>query len=90
MSETRIPIYSSKRFNSLPSKKDKDDFINNYKSWLNSSFTRELIEFLDKDLQREIEESEKDINFFTRFQYRFSEAYSKGKRSVLRKLLKTI
>lgn len=90
MSETRIPIYSSKRFNSLSSKEDKDNFVKSYKSWLKNPFTRELIDHLNKELQREIEESEKDINFFTRFQFRFAEAYCKGKRSVLRKLLKII
>lgn len=90
MSETRIPVYSSKRFNSLVNKNDKDEFVKSYKSWLNSSFTKELLEHLEKELQREIEASEKETNFLTRFNFRFTEAHSKGKRTVLRKLLKLI
>lgn len=90
MSEFRVPRASAARFNSLPTKAEKDKFISAYKAWKSNPFTKELIEFLDTDLQREIETEESKSDFLSRFQFGFSQAVSKGKRATLRKLLKLI
>lgn len=90
MSEFRVPRASSARFNSLPTKEDKEKFISSYKAWKNNPFTKELIVLLENDLDKEVEAEESKSDFLSRFQFGFSSALSRGKRSVLRKLLKTI
>lgn len=90
MSEFRIPRASAGRFNSLPSKAEKDKFISAYKSWKNNLFTREFIELLEAELLKEIETEESKSDFLSRFQFGFSQAVSKGKRTTLRKLIKLI
>jgi hypothetical protein len=90
VSEFRVPRASSARFNSLPTKEDKEKFISSYKAWKNNPFTKELIVLLENDLDKEVEAEESKSDFLSRFQFTFSSALSRGKRSVLRKLLKTI
>lgn len=90
MSEFRIPRASSERFNALPTKEDKQKFISAYKAWKNNPFTKELTTLLESELQKEIEAEESKSDFLSKFQFGFSQAVSKGKRLILRKLLKTI
>lgn len=90
MSEFRIPRASAGRFNTLPSKAEKDKFISSYKAWKNNPFTKEFIELLESDLLKEIEAEESKSDFLSRFQFGFSQAESKGKRATLRKLIKLI
>lgn len=90
MSEFRIPRASAGRFNSLPSKAEKDKFISAYKSWKSNPFTKEFVELLEAELLKEIETEESKSDFLSRFQFGFSQAVSKGKRATLRKLIKLI
>lgn len=90
MVEFRVPRASASRFNSLPSKEEKDKFISAYKSWKSNPFTRDLLMLLEADLLKEIESEESKSDFLSRFQFGFSQAVSKGKRSTLRRLLKLI
>lgn len=90
MSEFRVPKASAERFNSLPTKEDKAKFISAYKSWKNNTFTKEFITLLELELEKEIEQEENKIDFLSRFQFGFSSAVAKGRRLILRKILKTI
>lgn len=90
MSEFRVPRASAERFNSLPSKEEKSKFISSYKAWKNNPFTKELLAFMEQELEKEVEAEESKSDFLSKFQFGFSSAISRGKRSTLRKLLKTI
>lgn len=90
MSQHRIPPASYKRFQSLPSREAKDDFFRSYQEWLNHPFTKDFIFYMNEMLEREIIENESKTDFWSRFQYKYSEAFSKGKRTLLRKLIKEI
>jgi len=88
--EIKIPRASSSRFHSLRSKEEKDKFIQSYKTWKNNPFTKEFVSLLEAELDAEIEGEEKKDSFLSRFQFNFSAAISRGKRSILRKLINTI
>lgn len=88
--ETRIPKASSERWSSLTSKEEKDKFVQQYKTWKNNPFTKEFIANLEKQLTEELVQQDKKDSFISLFSFRFSEAVSKGKRSILRELIKQI
>lgn len=90
MSEFRVPPASYQRFQKLKTKTDKDDFTMMYREWKSHPLTKDLLSHLEKQLEREVIENETKTDFWSRFHFRFSEAVSKGKRSVYRKLLKDI
>ena len=90
MSEFLIPKASAKRFHSLKSKEEKDKFIAEYKSWRNHPFTKDLISQLEDELKHELEKEDNKTSFVSRFEFGFSSAVSRGKRSLLRKLIKQI
>ena len=90
MSQHRIPPASYKRFQSLPSKEAKDDFFRSYQEWLNHPFTKDFIHHLNDMLEREVLENENKSDFWSRFHFNFTEAFSKGKRLTIRKLIKDI
>jgi hypothetical protein len=88
--ETRIPRASSERWSSLTTKEEKDKFVQQYKTWKNNPFTKEFISFLEKQMIEETIQQDKKENFLSLFSFRFSEAVSRGKRTVLRELIKII
>lgn len=90
MSETRIPRASQARWSSLQTKEEKDKYVQQYKAWKNNPFTKELIEHLSTSLEAESVNQDKETGFLSLFQFRFSEAVARGKRTVLRELIKII
>jgi hypothetical protein len=88
--ETRIPIASKERWASLSTKEEKDKFVQQYNTWKRSPFTQELIKYYEVQLIKETEMHDKEQGFFSLFAFRFSEAVSRGKRIILRELLKQI
>lgn len=88
--ETRIPRASIERWNSLTTKEEKDKFVQQYRTWKNNPFTKELIAHLDKLAVEESIQQDKKESFISLFSFRFSEAVSRGKRLVLRELIKQI
>ena len=88
--ETRIPRASVERWNTLTTKEEKDKFVQQYRTWKNNPFTKEFILFLEKQQQEESLQQDKKENFLSLFSFRFSEAVSRGKRIVLRELIKQI
>ena len=90
MSQFVLPKASSKRFHSLKTKEEKDKFILEYKSWRNHPFTKDLMELLESELEHEIEKEDSKNSFMSKFEFGFSTAFSRGKRSLLRKLIKQI
>lgn len=90
MSEFKIPPASSSRFHSLPSKKAKDEFVSSYREWRSHPFTKDLVKYLEEQLEHEVLQEERKVDFWSKFHFKFSEAVSKGKRYTLRKLIKDI
>ncbi len=90
MSETRIPRASQARWSTLQTKEEKDKYVQQYKSWKQNPFTKELIEHLTASLEAESVNQDKETGFLSLFQFRFSEAVARGKRTVLRELIKII
>lgn len=90
MSETRIPKASLNRWSSLTTKEDKDKFVQQYRTWKKNPFTQEFIEHLESELLLETANQDKKEGFLSLFQFRFSEAISRGKRILLRELIKNI
>lgn len=88
--ETRIPRASTERWNALNTKEEKDKFVQQYKNWKNNPFTKEFIQYLDKLAVEESVQQDKKESFISLFTFRFSEAVSRGKRLVLRELIKQI
>lgn len=88
--ETRIPLASKDRWSILSTKEDKDKFVQQYNTWKKNPFTQELIKHYEELLQKEIAEQDKERGFLSLFHFRFSEAVSRGKRLLLRDLLKQI
>lgn len=90
MSETRIPKASLNRWSSLATKEDKDKFVQQYKTWKKNPFTIEYINYLESELLNESVSQDRKEGFLSLFQFRFSEAISRGKRILLRELIKNI
>lgn len=88
--ETRIPRASVERWNSLTTKEEKDKFVQQYRNWRNNPYTKELITHLERMAVEESINQDKKENFLSLFVFRFSEAVSRGKRLVLRELIKQI
>lgn len=90
MSETRIPRASQARWGSLQTKEEKDKYVQQYKAWKNNQFTKEFLEHMNQTLEFESVNQDKETGFLSLFQFRFSEAVARGRRSVLRELIKII
>lgn len=88
--ETRIPLASKDRWSSLSTKEEKDKFVQQYNSWKKNPFTQELIKYYEAQLIKETESQDKEQGFLSLFSFRFSEAVSRGKRIILRELIKQI
>jgi hypothetical protein len=90
MSETRIPRASQARWSSLQTKEEKDKYVQQYKAWKSNQFTKEFLEHMSQTLEAESVNQDKETGFLSLFQFRFSEAVARGRRSVLRELIKII
>lgn len=88
--ETRIPLASKDRWSSLSTKEEKDKFVQQYNTWKKNPFTQELIKHYESMLVKETDTQDKEQGFLSLFHFRFSEAVSRGKRIILRELLKQI
>jgi len=88
--ETRIPIASKERWANLSTKEDKDKFVREYNTWKKNPFTQELLRHYESQLVKEVETQDKEQGFFSLFHFRFSEAVARGRRTLLRELLKSI
>ena len=83
-----IPKHLSKTFNTLKDKEEKLEVLNKYYKWLEDNNTVLLLSYLEQLLQEEIRSEEQENMFVSLFQSRYKAAHSKGRRSVLRELLK--
>lgn len=88
--ETRIPTASKERWASLSTKEDKDKFVQQYNTWKKNPFTQELMKHYEAQLLKETEVQDKEQGFFSLFHFRFTEAVARGRRTLLRELLKSI
>jgi hypothetical protein len=86
--EHNIPKHLSKSFNNLKDKETKLEFLQSYYRWLDDPFTVLLFSSLEHNLNEEIRTEESESRFVSLFESKYKSAHSKGRRSVLRELLK--
>ncbi len=90
MNETRIPAYAMNRWKEAATKEQKDAFIRQYKSFLSNPFTKDLIAYLEEELQEEVSRLDKELSFISLFQLRFKEQLSRAKRLIYSDLIRKI
>ena len=83
-----IPKHLSKEFSSLKTKELKLEFLNKYYNWLEDTNTLLFLSYLKDLLEEEIRLEEKENMFVSLFQSKYKHAHSKGRRSILRELIK--
>lgn len=83
-----IPSFISSRFNGLPSRDAKNKMLQSLQLWRSSEFSEELVKYLEKELNRLIEQEEKETPFISLFQSKYSGANAKGQRKSIRKVIK--
>ena len=88
-SETKIPTFLSKSFNSLATKEEKTEEVQNYKQWYSHRFTQSFIEGVEKQLEDLIKEDEK-ITSVTEFDFTQKLISNRAKRLALRDLIKKL
>lgn len=85
---TVVPVFISHKLNTLPDREAKNEFLRKLDRWRRDEFSEELVKYLEKELNRLIEEDEKETSFLSYFQEKYSSAASKGQRKTIRKLIK--
>lgn len=69
--------------------KEKNELVNKYKRFTNDPILEELIKYINKELDKEIKEEE-EKSFISSFLFKYSLAFSRGKRFFIRNLLKQL
>ena len=89
MTKTKVvPAFISAKFNSVQDKKQKEEVLRKLDNWRRDEFSEELLKYFEAELERLIQEDEKEDNFLSLFQFKFKSAASKGQRKTIRKLIK--
>ena len=90
MSKTRVPTFMRDEFHALPSREAKNEFLESYRQWRSSSFTKMLVESLERKIETEVLSDESENTFNTLFASKYKSAYSRATRKTLRDTLKSI
>lgn len=80
-------IESTARLHSSLSKEDKEKFLSQYKAA--RPVIEQILAVLKEDLEKEIEQSEKEINF-SEPNWALAQAFSKGRANALRDVTKLL
>jgi len=78
----------SKLFSSKKTKEQKDELVQTYKNWFNHEITQELLKDLQATLDSLNDEEDSKVDFVSLFQSKHSQAFYKGQRKVLKKIIK--
>jgi hypothetical protein len=85
MSKTIIPEFLS----SVPNQEEKARLMKQYLQWKRWEIAEIVVAHYEDKLEKLIEEDEKDSPL-SWFQYKWNTAQRKGKRSILRKIIKDL
>lgn len=86
--QVKIPNFLSKISSGIRDQEAKKALVLRYQNWLNNEMTKEFLEWVEFQLQDSIDKEESKDDFLTLFQSKYYGATQKGKRSVLRKIIK--
>lgn len=87
--KTVIPNFVSKLFNKSSSKEDKDTLVRKIRDYKNNELTKELIQYLEREIERETKELD---SFFpvSFFQSKYKDAHTRGKRTAYLSIIKQL
>ena len=85
----KVPPHLSKEFNALKTKEEKQEFIQSYKIWLEHPHTKSLIKDFNHRIDELIKQDEQS-DPLSWFQCKYQGAKNKGKRSLLRTIIKQL
>lgn len=87
--KTIIPTFLSKLFNKSSTKEDKDKLIRKLRDYKSNVLTKELIQYLELEIERETKELD---SFFpvSLFQSKYKSAHSRGKRQAYLNIIKQL
>lgn len=89
MTDIRIPVFLRDRFSLCKTQKEKNELVEKYRRFNNDPILEEFIKYISKELDKEIKEEE-NKSFVSNFLFKYSLAFSRGKRSFIRNLLKQL
>lgn len=87
--QIKIPSFIRKYFSSQETKTQKDQVVARMREWKANVFTKELLHYLEHELEREVLEEESK-SYVSLFMFRYSTAQSRGKRAAYRNLIKQL
>lgn len=89
MSQVKIPSFLSKKFSALSTQEEKKQFLANYKSWCDSTITKDLVKHIHDSWEDSvIQEDKKD--FLSIFQFNYGKYFNKGFRKALKQIQKQL
>jgi hypothetical protein len=86
----RIPPFLVKTLNELPTKEEKNIFVENLQRWYASEYTETLHKFLREELERSLADEDKRNSFTSFFDFKFQSAHERGRRRALRDMIKQL
>lgn len=86
----RIPSFLSRRKAEASNPKEVEELISQYKNWVNSDITQEFLKNLEHQIDKKMQDDEKEVGFISRFQFNFKHAHSRGFREALRSVVKQL
>lgn len=90
MAEYRIPPFLSGEHHKANNPKEKQALLEQYVIWSKHDITKQYIMWLEKQLIDLQQKDEDKTDWLSVFQFKYTQAHTKGKRSVLRNLLKVL
>ena len=88
--QVKIPVFLSKKLASCQTKDEKDNLIAMYKSWCESTITKEFKAGLQKEWEICTEKEDNKSDFISRFQLTFSSGIVRGTRKALKNVIKQL
>jgi hypothetical protein len=85
----KIPPFLSAYLEGM-TKEEKDEAVQQYKSWYNNNFTQMYVQYLEDRAEQLVKEEEDKTDFLSWFQFSYKTAHNRAKRSLLRELAKKL
>ena len=89
LSDFKISPIISKEFNKADHE-GKKELTEQYKRWYRNDITIALVEYLETEYTRLVQEDEKKSDFISKFQFSFISIRNKAQRTLLKSLIKKL
>jgi len=90
LAEHRIPSFLSRLHHKATTTEEKRKVLEQKDIWLANQITKEYKLFLEKQLESLLKEDEEKTDWLSIFHWKYKKAHNKGKRTILRSLLKQL